>query len=303
MQRVAIRNPMSVTASSCSEGAEMQHAVAAREFSFTRKDFDFLRRLSNAHTGIVVGDEKFDMFYSRLARRVRALGLPSFSSYCDYIASGSDPGETVRLINAVTTNLTAFFRENHHFEYLRDHAIPGRLQANDGDRRLRLWSAGCSTGEESYSLAMTLGEMQRELLGWQVDISATDIDSDVLETAGQGVYSSDLVSALPEGRLHRWFMKGTGAQQGKVRVKRELREAVDFQQLNLMKPWHQVAQDIIFCRNVIIYFDQESKARLIDRFAEALKPGGFLFVGHSESLTQLSQRFEMVGKTVYRKVR
>ncbi len=281
----------------------MQHALAEREFPFTRKDFDFLRRLSNSHTGIVVGDEKFDMFYSRLARRVRALGLPSFSSYCDYIAGGSDPGETVQLINAVTTNLTAFFRESHHFDYLRERAIPERLAAGVDARPIRIWSAGCSSGEEAYSLAMTLGEMERQLLGRQVDICATDIDSNVLHRAVRGVYSAELVDALPEARLHRWFMKGTGTQQGKVRVKRELREAVDFQQLNLMQPWQQEPQDIIFCRNVIIYFDKESKARLIDRFAQVLKAGGFLFVGHSESLTQLSERFEMVGKTVYRKVR
>jgi len=190
------------------------------------------------------------MFYSRLARRVRALRLPDFASYCDYLRRGEDPGELTELINAVTTNLTAFFRENHHFEYLRDHAIPERMEAAGGERRIRIWSAGCSTGEEPYSLGMTVGEMQ-----------------------------------------------------GMVRVKPELRERIDFGLLNLMQDWRREPQDIIFCRNVIIYFDKESKRRLIDRFADTIKPGGFLFIGHSESLFQVSERFELIGKTIYRRVR
>ncbi|HHI75815.1 MAG TPA: chemotaxis protein CheR [Gammaproteobacteria bacterium] len=278
-------------------------AARQREFPFTQQDFDFLRRLSNQHTGIVVSDDKFDMFYSRLARRVRALRLPDFASYCDYLRRGEDPNELTELINAVTTNLTAFFRENHHFEYLRDHAIPERMQAAGGERRIRIWSAGCSTGEEPYSLGMTVGEMQSRLAGWQVEISATDIDSDVVAKAKRGVYRQDRVEGLPPERLKRWFLKGRGRQQGMVRVKPELRERIDFGLLNLMQDWRREPQDIIFCRNVIIYFDKESKRRLIDRFADTIKPGGFLFIGHSESLFQVSERFELIGKTIYRRVR
>lgn len=274
-----------------------------KEFEFTRQDFDFLREISNRHTGIVVTDDKFDMFYSRLSRRVRALQLRNFAEYCAYLRDQGDKGELVELINAITTNLTAFFRENHHFEYLRDYVVPERLQASAGRRELSIWSAGCSTGEEPYSLAMTLGEMDAGLRGWQVTVTATDIDSNVLAKASAGVYPLDRVSGLPPQRLQRWFLRGTGRQQGMVRVKPELRRRIEFRQLNLMQAWREQPRDVIFCRNVIIYFDKASKARLVDRFADALKPGGFLFIGHSESLYKVSDRFELMGNTVYRKVR
>ena len=280
----------------------MTTAARTREFEFTRKDFDFLRGLSNSHTGIVVSDDKFDMFYSRLVRRVRALGLRDFASYCKYLKNSEDEGEITELVNAVTTNLTAFFRENHHFEYLRDEALPERMRALGSDRRISIWSAGCSTGEEPYSLAMTVGEMEAQLRGWQVDISATDIDSNVVSQASRGVYRADRVEGLPRARLQRWFLKGKGAQQGYVRVKPALRQRIDFGLLNLMKPWRQEPKDIIFCRNVIIYFDKESKRQLVERFADAIKPGGFLFIGHSESLFKVTDRFELIGKTIYRRV-
>lgn len=281
----------------------MTAAAREREFVFTQKDFDFLRGLSNSHTGIVVSDDKFDMFYSRLARRVRALGLPDFASYCDYLKNAGDESETTELINSVTTNLTAFFRENHHFEYLRDHAIPERMQAAGTSRNISIWSAGCSTGEEPYSLGMTVGEMETQLRGWDVDIAATDIDSDVVGKASSGVYRADRVEGLPKSRLRQWFLKGTGGQQGNVRVKPELRRRIDFGLLNLMKPWQQEPKDIVFCRNVIIYFDKESKQKLVDRFADVIKPGGFLFIGHSESLFKVTERFELIGKTIYRRIR
>lgn len=274
-----------------------------REFRFTQQDFDFLRRLANQHTGIVVGDDKYDMFYARLTRRLRALGLRDFASYCNYLKGGDDPAELTELVNAITTNLTAFFRENHHFEYLRDTAIPERMKASSGERRLKIWSAGCSTGEEPYSLGITVGEMGQQLRGWQVDIQATDIDSNVVDTAARGIYRADRVEGLPRERLRRWFLKGTGRQQGYVRVKPELRERIQFGLLNLMQDWRQEPQDIVFCRNVIIYFDKESKQRLAERFADTIKPGGYLFIGHSESLFQVTDRFELIGKTIYRRVR
>ena len=281
----------------------MSVAAREREFLFTRKDFDFLRRLSNSHTGIVVSDDKFDMFYSRLARRVRALKLADFAAYCDYLESPAGEAETTELINAVTTNLTAFFRENHHFEYLRDHAIPDRMRAAGAGRNIGIWSAGCSTGEEPYSLGMTVGEMASQLHGWNVNIEATDIDSDVVEKAARGIYRGDRVEGLPKSRLRQWFLKGTGSREGSVRIKPDLRRRIDFGLLNLMLPWQQEPKDIIFCRNVIIYFDKESKAKLVDRFADVLKPGGYLFIGHSESLFKVTDRFELIGKTIYRRIR
>lgn len=278
-------------------------AAAEKEFAFTRDDFEFLRTLANQHTGIVVNDDKFDMFYSRLSRRVRALGMQTFAQYCSFLRDNRDGEETIELVNAITTNLTAFFRENHHFEYLREHAIPERMAQAGNSRKLEIWSAGCSTGEEPYSLAMTLGEMRTQLGGWQLGITATDIDSNVLSKAASGVYAQDRVSGIAKDRLRRWFLRGTGKQAGMVRVKPELRRQIEFRQLNLMQGWSEEPKDIIFCRNVIIYFDKESKQRLVERYAETLKPGGFLFIGHSESLYKVSDRFELIGNTVYRKIR
>lgn len=277
-------------------------AAAQKEFAFTNDDFDFLRKLANSRTGIVVGDDKFDMFYSRLSRRVRNLKLNNFAEYCEYLKSGEDQAELTELVNAITTNLTAFFRENHHFEYLRDHALPDRMRLNGSDRKIAIWSAGCSTGEEPYSLAMTLSEMPA-LRGWQVGLTATDIDSNVLAAAASGVYAGDRVRDLSESLLKRCFLKGTGSQAGKVKVKTLLRKMIEFRQLNLMDAWSEEPRDIIFCRNVLIYFDKDSKRRLIERYAETLKPGGYLFIGHSESLYQITDRFELIGNTIYRKVR
>ena len=276
--------------------------TVAREYAFTRRDFDFLRRLSNERTGIVVTDDKFDMFYSRLSRRVRALGLGSFAEYCDYLSDAANDDEMVQLVNAITTNLTAFFRENHHFEFLSQTALPEAVARNRDDRRVRIWSAGCSTGEEPYSLSMTLEE-QRALVGWDARILASDIDSNVLAQASSGVYTMSRVEGLSQERLKAFFQKGKGMQTGKARVKQVLRDRIDFQQINLMESLSVERQDLIFCRNVIIYFDKETKTRLVQKFADVLVDGGYLFIGHSESLYKVTDRFELIGNTIYRKVR
>lgn len=275
-----------------------------REFKFTRKDFDFLRTVSNARTGIVVSDDKFDMFYARLSRRVRKLGLKDFSEYCKYIKDDKGDDEVLELVNAVTTNLTAFFRENHHFEFLRDTVIPKLLKENKDERKIRIWSAGCSTGEEPYSLAVTLKENLPPGLPWDTQILATDIDSNVLAKASKGVYAEDRVKDIPTKILRSWFMKGKGENAGSVRVKPEARSLINFGQLNLMEDWSVGdIKDVIFCRNVVIYFDRESKTRLINRYADNLKDGGYLFIGHSESLYKISDRFELIGNTIYQKIR
>lgn len=277
--------------------------TAAREYQFTRKDFDFLRRLSNQRTGIVVTDDKFDMFYSRLARRVRALGLSSFADYCDYLEKPAHDKEIIELVNALTTNLTSFFRENHHFEYLAKEVLPDYAQRNRASRKLRIWSAGCSTGEEPYSLAMVLAEQANLLRGWDVEILASDIDSNVLAQASAGIYPASRVENMPRERLRRFFQKGRGAQQGKARVRNDIRHYLRFEQINLMEKLGVEAKDLIFCRNVIIYFDKETKIQLLNKFADSLVDGGYLFVGHSESLHQVTDRFRLIGNTVYRKVR
>jgi chemotaxis protein methyltransferase CheR len=277
--------------------------TAAREYEFTRRDFDFLRKLSNEHSGIVVTDDKFDMFYSRLARRVRSLGLPSFAAYCDYVDDPGNDAEVTELVNALTTNLTSFFRENHHFDYLANEVLPDYAIRNRTSRQLRIWSAGCSTGEEPYSLSMVLEEQQQLLRGWDMRILASDIDSKVLAQAEAGVYPINRVEGLSTQRLKRFFQKGRGSQAGKARVRDVLRARIDYRQINLMQRLDIEQQDVIFCRNVIIYFDKATKVRLLDKFADSLVDDGYLFVGHSESLHQVTDRFRLIGNTVYRKVR
>lgn len=277
--------------------------TAVREYEFTQRDFDFLRTISNARTGIVVTDDKFDMFYSRLARRLRLLGLSSFAQYCDYLEDPANGDEINELVNALTTNLTAFFRENHHFDFLANTALPEFARRNKASRRLRIWSAGCSTGEEPYSIAMVVAEQRARLQGVEPEILASDIDSNVLAQAEAGIYPMARVEKLDRARLKAFFQKGKGSQAGKVRVGAELRRLIRYARVNLMEPLRVEPQDVIFCRNVIIYFDKETKRRLVERFADCLVDGGYLIVGHSESLYQVTDRFELLGNTVYRKVR
>lgn len=276
----------------------------SREFEFTRKNFDFLRKISNERTGIIVSEDKFDMFYSRLSRRVRVLGLNNFSEYCNFIKRDNNGEETLELVNAITTNLTSFFRENHHFEYLANTVIPELVGKNSAQRKIRIWSSGCSTGEEPYSLAITLQQAMERAAGWDYRIMATDIDSNVLTTAANGIYPMERVEGIAKPLLKRWFQKGKDSQIEKVRAKSELRDIIDFKQLNLISDWKlREPKDVIFCRNVIIYFDKETKTRLVDRYAESLKDGGYLFIGHSESLFNITTRFELIGNTIYRKVK
>lgn len=274
---------------------------AQREFAYTEKDFRRLQALVREHTGIALSDAKRELVYSRLARRLRLLNIDSFAGYCEMLEEG-DTAELTRFVNAITTNLTAFFREPHHFEYLGGTLLPGLLNQSRFERRLRIWSAGCSTGEEPYSIAMTVKEAVKDVMRWDFRILATDIDSQVLATAAAGIYLEDRLQSLDRERLRRWFAKGINANAGKLRVKRELQDVIDFQQLNLMNAWANLGEfDVIFCRNVVIYFDQQTQRTLFERFAERLRPGGYLFLGHSESLNQFTDRFEAVGKTIHRK--
>jgi chemotaxis protein methyltransferase CheR len=271
-----------------------------REFKFTADDFNFLRKLSNEHSGIQVPDERFDMFYSRLSKRVRKLGLADFKEYCQYLKDYPDH-EFTEFINAITTNLTAFFREMHHFDYVRDVVIPELLIRNKNSRKIRIWSAGCSTGEEPYSLAITL--LENVPSDWDIKILATDLDTNVLKTASDGIYTEDRVIDLPEDVLKRWFLRGKSSQSGQVKVRPQLQQIIQFKKLNLMQDWPMKCHfDLIFCRNVLIYFDRETKTLLAKRYAQMLSSRSWLFIGHSESLNQLSNEFELVACTSYRKI-
>lgn len=272
-----------------------------REFVFTDKDFAHIKRIVYDFAGIDLNDSKKNLVYNRLAKRIRFLEKQSFSEYIRYVEQQGEQ-EFVHLINAITTNLTFFFRENHHFEYLAETVIPELLEKNQSSRKVRIWSAGCSTGEEPYSLAIVLKETVPP--GWDAKVIATDLDSNVVATGQSGVYKLDRLKGMSLERKRRWFMKGTGAREGYARVKKELQEIIEFGQLNLMAEWPIKENiDVIFCRNVVIYFDKQTQARLFDRYANILPTDGHLFVGHSESLYNVCDRFELLGKTIYRKLR
>lgn len=273
-----------------------------REFTFTRHDFEHIRDMVGERTGIVLSDHKIDMVYGRLTRRLRQLKLKSFKEYLARLTQDDDQ-ELVEFTNALTTNLTSFFREPHHFEFLNKTAIPD-LVSRRPNKRLRIWSAGCSTGEEPYTLAITLKESLPRIRDWDAKILATDIDSNVVAKATAGIYDQERVNGISKTRLDRWFKKGSGANQGKVKVASELQELITFKQLNLMQQWPMKGPfDIIICRNVVIYFNKDTQRVLFNRYADLLANDGYLIVGHSESLHKITDRFELLGKTIYRKVR
>lgn len=272
-----------------------------REFDFTDADFRAVCRCIGEHAGIVLTEAKRDMIYSRLARRLRALDLTSFADYLRRLDDDAD--ELGQFVNALTTNLTAFFREQHHFDFLARTLVPA-WAADPRRSRLRIWSAGCSTGEEPYSLAITLADALPADRGWDVRILATDLDTEVLARAARGVYAAERLQGMDDDLRRRWFLRGRGAQAGQVRVRPELQDMIAFRQLNLLHDWpFQGPFDAIFCRNVVIYFDKATQRVLFDRYANLLVDGGHLFIGHSETLFRVSERFDSLGNTLYRKRR
>lgn len=273
----------------------------SREFRFTDKDFIYIRKLVAEKTGIHLSEAKRDMVYSRLSRRLRTLNLDRFDRYCELLKDDKHD-EMVQFINAITTNLTAFFRENHHFEYLKNTVLPGLFRTK-ADKRIRIWSAGCSTGEEPYSIAVIVKELARSHPGWDIKILATDLDTNVVQKASSGIYSMQRVNGISKERLHNYFQKSSDIKTDEIRVARELRELITFKQLNLMHDWPMKGPfDVIFCRNVVIYFDKNTQRKLFDRYANLLSDDGHLFIGHSESLFKVSDRFKLIGGTMYQKI-
>ncbi|MCB1643969.1 MAG: protein-glutamate O-methyltransferase CheR [Pseudomonadales bacterium] len=269
--------------------------------TFTQEDFETIRDLLQEASGINLNPAKQELVYSRLAKRVRELGLRDFSAYCRRLKS--DTEELNRTLNAMTTNVTSFFREAHHFEFLKQTVLPAfSASIAAKSRPFTVWSAGCSTGEEPYSIAMVMRAFFADKPDGQFEITATDIDSDVLNTARAGIYRMRDVEALPPETLKRWFLKGSEGNFGKVRVVPEITRLVRFETHNLKTAeLLQPQYDVIFCRNVMIYFDMELRRRIIEGFSRMLRPGGYLFVGHSESLFGLSDAFEVVGRTIHRR--
>ncbi|MBN9117979.1 MAG: hypothetical protein J0I06_02225 [Planctomycetes bacterium] len=276
--------------------SDTDDTASASGFAIRDDEFEAVRRLLYDRTGIALGDSKRDMVCSRLAKRLRHHGLASFTDYLRLVRAADDEGQ--EFINCLTTNKTDFFREAHHFQFLRDTVIPG---ARAKGRRLRIWSAGCSTGEEPYTLALTLREHCPAAEGWDVRVLASDIDTAVLAAAERGVYDADRADVPPE-LLRKYFLRGTGPRAGQVAVRPELRDLIAFRQINLTAdPWPiRTRFDVIFCRNVVIYFDRDTQRRLLTRFAEHLAPDGYLFMGHSENIHWMADTFAPLGGTVYR---
>lgn len=269
----------------------------------SESDFGFLCSLVRRETGIVLGQKKREMVYRRLMRRTRELKLASFQSYIALL-KGQNSQELPEFINSMTTNLTSFYREQHHFEFLRDRFVPEHRRLFSQSKRMRIWSAGCSTGEEPYCIGMTL--LAAESWGdWDLKILATDLDSAVLNTAQQGIYNADKLERVGHHQLATFFLRGAGSTEGKVRVKPNLQQHIYFKQLNLLNSRWPIKGpfDVIFCRNVLIYFDKDTQAQIVTRFVSLLRPGGYLMLGHSESLGKHIQGLEMIGRTIFKRSR
>ena len=267
-------------------------APAAREFQFSAEHFRLISERIYEFSGIRLPEGKREMVYARLARRLRALGIGSFDDYVRFL--DLEPAEWEHCTNALTTNVTSFYREQHHFEILAAHA---RATARPGET-FRVWSAGCSTGEEPYTIAMCLSEALPDGL---FHVLASDLDTQVLASAADAVYPLQSVAQLPPERQKRFFLKGAGRFEGRARVRPQVARHVEFARINLMDAQWPVAPglDAIFCRNVMIYFDKPTQRRLVDRFAALLKPSGLFFAGHAESLLDQGRRFRLRGQTVY----
>jgi chemotaxis protein methyltransferase CheR len=272
-------------------------------------EFRLFRELVFRKSGITLNDSKKQLVASRLARRLRALGLTAYRDYYEHVIHRDPDGEELReMLNAITTNKTDFFREKHHFEFMRTTFFPQCVERarQTGQNRLRIWSAGCSTGEEPYTLAITLLTHFPAPPGqWTFELIATDLDTNVLERARQGIYPEETVAPVPPDLVQRFFRRGTGANEGKVRVSSALSEMITFRQLNFVEqPWPvQGPFDLILCRNVMIYFNQETQRQLVDGFAGLLREDGYLFIGHSETLNGTNHLFEPLRGTMYRRRR
>ncbi|MDY0360501.1 MAG: protein-glutamate O-methyltransferase CheR [Desulforegulaceae bacterium] len=272
-----------------------------QNFELTDKDFNFIRKMVYEECGINLHEGKKELVRSRLSKRLRELNLKNFKDYKFFLEQNHE--ESVNLLNAISTNLTSFFREKKHFDFLSQKGIESIFKSKtENTKILKCWSAGCSTGEEPYSLACILDLKLSNYQNLDFHIMATDISTDVLEKASIGIYEMSRVADLDISILRKYFKKGTGQRKGFVRVSREIRNKIDFLRFNLMEPYHfKFNFDIIFCRNVMIYFEKKIQSAVINKFYNVLNPGGYLFVGHSESLMNIEHKFKYVEPTIYQK--
>lgn len=269
------------------------------DYAFSRRNFDQIAGLLRTQTGIAIGEAKTALVYSRLAKRLRKLGLNDFDAYCAFIETPQGASERHEMIAALTTNVTRFYREPHHFDYLRRDLAPRIANAARSGERVRLWSAACSSGEEPYSIAMTLLDVFPDAAQHDVRILASDIDPNMVMRAREGLYREDAVAPVPAATRDRWMMRERDGAASVWRIKDEARALITFKELNLIGPWPMQGRfDVVFCRNVVIYFEEDTQVLLWNRFKNLLTPEGRLFVGHSERVDVGG--FESAGLTVYK---
>lgn len=274
---------------------------SSREFKFTDADFKFVATKVYEQSGITLADHKRDMVYARLARRLRELQLNTFRDYCSLIESPEGEVEIVNFVNAVTTNLTSFFREGHHFDHLKECLQEISLKPH-ANKRIRLWSAASSSGPEPYSIAMSVCEGLKNYKSYDVKILATDIDTNMLDKAKSGEYEERLLENIPSSYATKYVVKNS-RKDTKGTMCDELKNLLTFKQLNLMHQWPMKGPfDFVFCRNVVIYFDKPTQIELFKKISSLMRPGGILYIGHSENLFKVSDDFELIGRTIYKKI-
>ena len=268
-------------------------------YSITNEEFRRYQTLVYQQTGISLSDQKQSLVVARLSKRLRELSLPSFQAYFDYVVNDKDQDELTRLLDLISTNKTEFFREPGHFQFLKEQILP-HLQDS---RHVRIWSAACSSGEEPYTIAMTLYDAVPHPARWNFKILASDISTRMLAKAAKGIYEEEMVAHLPKAVLHRHFLRGKGDNLGRFKIKPHLSGMVVHRRINLMEDSYPIRTplDAIFCRNVLIYFDRPTQTQLVAKFNRYLKPGGYLFIGHSESLQWIEHPFTYVAPTIYQK--
>ncbi|MDA9556139.1 protein-glutamate O-methyltransferase CheR [Vibrio sp.] len=296
--------PSNLNPSDWKELSKAVNALGDSEFEFTEKDFNFIREFIYQTAGIQLADSKQRMVYGRVVKRVRSLKLNSISNYLQFMQTS--PDEREMLINALTTNKTHFFRESHHFDFVKKELLPNWK----GKETIRIWSSASSTGEEPYSLAclLHLYDIYAKTKGIPHNLTkykllATDLDTNVLKKAKQAVYDESSANNIPSLYLKHCFVKGKGANAGKIRMRPEIASMVTFNQLNLLEQWPMKNKfDLIFCRNVMIYFDKPTQEKLLTRFHQQLAPNGYLIIGHSEGVGSLEHLYEPLGMTIYKKI-
>lgn len=267
-------------------GRETSELLVSGEFALRAGDFKRIAEQIHHDAGIYLPETKATLVYARLAKRLRELGLESFTNYCDLVASPEGEAERHEMLAALTTNVTRFFREEHHFEHLRQHVLPEALASARRGGSIRFWSAACSSGQEPYSIALTILDLMPEAASHDIKVLATDIDPHIIAKAREGSYPADAIDAVPERFLRRHFAKGTGGDGGSWRISDEVKSLVSFRQLNLIGQWPMKKPcHAIFCRNVVIYFDEPTQHQIWSRFVPRLVPGGWLYIGHSERVS------------------